>query len=223
MPVDISSLLHVLAHELRTPAGIAQGYLRMLLEDRLTAAADQRRAIEQTQKAVARVSELTVESSRLARWLEEQHDAPRSSIDAHVLVTRVVSDAGIEPLRAKVDVPPESIAIATVDGDALAGALVSLVKVTAREMKNEPCAMVARLSGKRTMDLLIGHEQQLDALSAGPDAPGAVPLGVERGGVGLSLVLAAAILDTHGARQWIIDGLRTTVGIRFPFEERSHL
>jgi hypothetical protein len=222
MPVDLSSVLHVLAHELRTPAGIAQGYLRMLLDERLTEAADQRRALEQTQKALARVTELTGEGSRLARWLDEQHGAPRTSIDGHMLVRRVVSDAGIEPLQAKVDVPPEGIAIATVDGDALAGALVSLVKVTAREMKNEPCAMVARLIGDRTMDVLIGYEPQLDALSAGPDARGAGPVGVERGGVGLSLVMALAILDTHDARHWTIDGLRTTVGIRFPFAERSH-
>jgi phospho-acceptor domain-containing protein len=222
MPVDISSVLHVLAHELRTPAGIAQGYLRMLLEERLTEAADQRRALEQTQKALARLSELTAESSRLARWLDEQHGAPRTSIDAHVLVTRVVRDAGIEPLRAKVDVPSESFAIATVDGEALAGALVALVKVTAREMKSEPCAMVARLTGNRTMDVLIGHEPQLDALAAGPEAPGAGPLAIERGGVGLSLVMAIAILETHDARHWTIDGLRTTVGIRFPFAERSH-
>src|SRR5688572_8666911 len=109
MPVDITTLLHVLPPELPPPAATAQRYLRMLLEDRLTEAADQRRAIEQTQKAVARVSELTLESSRLARWLDEQHDAPRSSIDAHVLVTRVASNAGIEPLRAKVDVSPASI------------------------------------------------------------------------------------------------------------------
>ena len=30
MHVDIGKVLHVLAHELRTPAGIAQGYIRML-------------------------------------------------------------------------------------------------------------------------------------------------------------------------------------------------
>ena len=73
------------------------------------------------------------------------------------------------------------------------------------------------------MDVLIGDEQQLEALAAGPSAPGAGPLSLERGGVGLSLVLAVAILDTHAATQWTIDGSRTTVGIRLPFQERSHL
>src|SRR5918997_5417737 len=97
MPVDISSVLHVLAHELRTPAGIAQGYLRMVLDEKLTESADRRRALEQTQKALARVSELTAESSRLARWLEEQHGAPRASLDVQVLLARVVAEAGVEP------------------------------------------------------------------------------------------------------------------------------
>src|SRR5687768_14647504 len=36
MPVDTGHVLHVLAHELRTPTGIAQGYARLLLDDRLT-------------------------------------------------------------------------------------------------------------------------------------------------------------------------------------------
>src|SRR5262245_59098900 len=66
MPVEIGNVLHVLAHELRTPAGIAQGYLRMLMDDRLTDPADRRKAIEQAQKAVARISEITNEGSQLA-------------------------------------------------------------------------------------------------------------------------------------------------------------
>jgi signal transduction histidine kinase len=223
MPVDISSVLHVLAHELRTPAGIAQGYLRMLLDEKLTEAADKRRALEQTQKALARVSELTAESSRLARWLEEQHASAPASLDLQVLIARVVSEAGVEPpLRAKVDVPP-GLAIATPDDEALAAAIVSMVRVTAREMKNQVCAIEVRLNADRTMDVLIGNEQQLEALASGPDASDASPLALDRGGVGLSMLMAAAILETHGGRHWTIGGLRTTVGIRLPFQERSDL
>jgi len=221
MPVDISNLLHVLAHELRTPVGIEQGYLRLLLDERFSEAADRRRAIEQTQKALARVTELTADSSRLARWLEEEPACPRTSIDTYALLTRVMSEAGIEPAHATLDVSPSTIAIATIDADALAAALVSVVKATVRELRNEPCAMAARVS-ENTLDVLIGQQDRLDALASGPDAPGAGPLGLERGGVGLSLVIAAAVLENHQAQQWTVDGLRTTVGIRFPFEERSH-
>jgi signal transduction histidine kinase len=221
MPLDISNLLHVLAHELRTPIGIAQGYLRLLLDERLTEPVDRRRAIEQTQKALGRVTELTAESSRLARWLEGKTVAPRTSIDAYALLTRIRSDAGIDTSRAVLDLPAEGITIATVDSEALAAAVVSVVNATARELGNQPCAFVSRVSGN-TIDMFIGQEEQFDALSAGPDSPSAGPLSLERGGVGLSLLIAAAILENHQARQWTIDGLRTTVGIRFPFEERSH-
>ena len=224
MPVDISSVLHVLAHELRTPAGIAQGYLRMLLDEKLTEPADRRRALEQTQKALARVSELTAESSRLARWLQEQHGPPRASLDARALIARVVSEAGVEPpVRVKGDVAPSGVAIPTADDDALTAAIVSMVRVTAREMKNQPCAIEVRLNGNRTIDVLIGSEPQLDALASGPDAPDAAPLALERGGVGLSMLMAAAILETHGGRHWTVGGLRTTVGIRLTFQERSDL
>ena len=224
MAVDISSILHVLAHELRSPAGIAQGYLRMLLDEKLTEAADRRRALEQTQKALARVSELTAESSRLARWLEEQHGGPRASLDAQVLMGRVVSEAGVEPpVKARADVPRAGVAIETVDDDSLTAAIVSMVRVTARELNKQPCAMEVRLNGDRTIDVLIGNEQQLDALASGPDAPNAAPVALERGGVGLSMLMAAAILETHGGRHWTIGGLRTTVGIRLPFQERSDL
>jgi signal transduction histidine kinase len=45
MSVDISDILHVLAHELRTPVGIAHGYVRLLLEERLSQESDRRRAL----------------------------------------------------------------------------------------------------------------------------------------------------------------------------------
>ena len=75
MPVDISDILHVLAHELRTPVGIAHGYVRLLLEDRLHQEADRRRALEQMQKALGRLSDLSHESTALASWFEQ--DATR--------------------------------------------------------------------------------------------------------------------------------------------------
>ena len=97
MPVDISNVLHVLAHELRTPTGIAQGYVRMLLEDRLTDPADRQRALEQTQKALARVSELSHESTRLAAWFEDERGPDAHGSTCATLLERVAADAGVEP------------------------------------------------------------------------------------------------------------------------------
>jgi signal transduction histidine kinase len=221
MPVDIGNVLHVLVHELRTPAGIAQGYLRMLADDRLTEPADRRKAMEQAQKAVTRITEIASESSRLAGWFDRADATKSERIDARALIDRVVNDAAASTaLLARVDVEPSAGAVETVDADTLAAALVAITKATARELGNQPCAFSARLVGQ-SIDMWIGAEQQFGALGAGPSAVGAGPLALERGGVGLSLVFAAAVLETHGAMAWTTNGSRSTVGIRLPIGERA--
>jgi signal transduction histidine kinase len=222
MRVDIGKVLHVLAHEIRTPSGIAQGYVRMLLDERLSDPADRRRALEQTQKALARVSELTQESSQLANWLEADHPAA-SSIEARLMLDRVVTGAALEPaLKVLSELAPPDVRVATVDEDALVESLVSVVKATARELRQGVCTLRARSYEPGICELLIGAAEQLPAVAAGPDAAGAGPLAIERGGLGLSLVFAAVVLDAHGATGWTVNGARTTVGIRLRLKERAH-
>ena len=221
MPVDIGNVLHVLAHELRTPTGIAQGYLRMLMDDRLTDPADRRKAIEQAQKALARVSELANESSRVAEWFE-QPKASSERIDARTLIDRVVEAASDgNPVSARVDSAAAARQVETVDAGALTNAIVAVTKATARELRNAPCTIAARVADHAAIDMWIGKEDQFAALGAGPAGPEAGPLALERGGVGLSLVFAAAVLETHGATAWTVNGARTTVGIRLRIGEQQ--
>jgi signal transduction histidine kinase len=221
MHVDIGKVLHVLAHEIRTPSGIAQGYLRMLLEERLSDPADRRRALEQAQKAVARVSELTTESSNLANWLEADR-AAIASIAAPALIDRVAGGLSLDPAPdVRVDVAPLAH-VSTVDAEALVTALVSVVKATARELRNQPCVIDVRSHEKGGIEILIGPAEQLTTLATGPDAADAGPLALERGGVGLSLVTAAVVLEAHRAIVWTANHSRTTVGIRLRMEERAH-
>jgi hypothetical protein len=222
MSVDIGNVLHVLVHELRTPAGIAQGYLRMLADERLTDPADRRKAMEQTQKAVTRITEIANESSRLAGWFERA-GAPKSErIDARALIDRVVNDGSVSAaLSSRIDIPPSAGAVDTVDADSLAGAIVAVTRATARELGRQPCVFAARLE-ENAIDMWIGAEQHFAALGAGPGSPDAGPLALERGGVGLSLVFAAAVLETHDAIAWTTNGSRSTVGIRLPIGERAH-
>lgn len=227
MPVDIGNLLHVLAHELRTPAGIVQGYLRMLMDDRLTDPADRRKAIEQALRATTRVSELATEGSRLASWVEQAQAPPGERVDARALIDRVVAGASDgAAVASRVDIAPAAGQVATVDAEALTNALIAVTKATLRELRNKPCTIAARVANGDAIDAIdmwIGLEDQFVALDAGPAAPDAAPLALERGGVGLSLVYAAAVLETHGATAWTVNGSRTTVGIRLPIAERAQL
>jgi signal transduction histidine kinase len=220
MPVDISNVLHVLAHELRTPVGIAHGYVRLLLEDRLPQDADRRRALEQMQKALGRLSELSHESTALAAWFEREA-ATESHVDARALIadleggeytTQVVVDAAHLDAGARVR---------SSDPGALTRALVTMVRATARELRNTDCMISARTDNGQ-LEVLAGPGEQIPTLRQGRTNGDAGPIALERGGLGLALVHAAVVLDSHGAERWTVNGSRQTIGIRLPLEERPH-
>jgi hypothetical protein len=79
--------------------------------------------------------------------------------------------------------------------------------------------LVSVRAERRSLDVLAGSPDQLIALAVGPESVDAGPLILERGGLGLSLVHAAVVLDAHGAKRWALKASRQTAGIRFPVEE----
>ncbi|MBA2437739.1 MAG: hypothetical protein H0V52_05230 [Acidimicrobiia bacterium] len=218
MPVDINNILHVLAHELRTPVGIAHGYVRLLLEERLHQETDRRRALEQMQKALGRLSDLGHESTALAAWYEQDHTASRA-VNARALLDQIAGADYEWPVTVDVTGLPEDCAVKTSDEASLARALIGMVRATARELRGTTCDVTARrVNG--CFELLTGPEELLSALGAGPLAPEAGPVALERGGLGLALVHAAIVLDAHGAERWTMNGSRQTVGLRLPVDER---
>jgi signal transduction histidine kinase len=218
MRVDINDILHVLAHELRTPVGIAHGYVRLLLEERLTQESDRRRALEQMQKALGRLSDLSHESTALAAWYEQDHSSPQR-VAARNLIEHVAAAEYDFPVTVDTSEVPDGVSLSTTDERSLCRALTGIVRATARELRGTTCDVVARVENG-SFEMLAGPEELLDALRAGPAAPGAGPLALERGGLGLALVHAAIVLDAHGAERWTMNGSRQTVGLRLPVEER---
>lgn len=217
MPVEISDILHVLAHELRTPVGIAHGYVRLLLEDRLPGEADRRRALEQMQKALARLSDLSHETTALAAWYELPSDANPS--EARAIIEGVRSASYEFPVDFNTSAVTNGT-IHTRDAARLTSALADIVRATARELRGQPCAVSMRVQDRR-LELLAGRPADVAGLAAGPRAADSGPLILERGGLGLALVHAAVVLDAHGAERWALKGSRQTAGIRLPLEERQ--
>jgi hypothetical protein len=220
MPVDINDILHVLAHELRTPVGIVQGYVRLLLDNRLPQEADRRRALEQMQKALGRLGDLSNETTALASWYDQGH-VDHTRVGARALVDRVAGAAYESPVTVDAGNVSDAVTVRTLDAGMLANALVNIVRATARESRGEPCAVAARLHDGR-FEMLTGSAELLTALRAGPMAPGAGPIALERGGLGLALVQAAIVLDAHGAERWTMDNSRQIAGISVPIEEGPH-
>jgi light-regulated signal transduction histidine kinase (bacteriophytochrome) len=216
VPVEINDILHVLAHELRTPVGIAHGYIRLLLEDRLADGPERRRALEQMQKALSRLTELSHETTALASHYEQELNSPQP-LSAHDLAKQLSSAEYDCVVNVEMTNLPD-VTLRTSDPAALVRALVAIVRATARELRGDACSVSIR-GDSRTVELLAGPSEHMMALAAGPESADSGPLILERGGLGLSLVHAAVVLDAHGARRWALKASRQTAGIRFPLQE----
>jgi len=217
MPVEPNDILHVLAHELRTPVGIAHGYVRLLLDDKLPQEADRRRALEQMQKALRRLSDLSQETTALASWYDEGCAGDSQYVDVGGLVDRIAGAPYEFPVTVHVTDIPDHATVRTPDPTILTNALISIVHATARELRGQPCTVLARVRDER-LEMLTGPDHLLGTLGDGPTAAEASPLGLERGGLGLALVHAAVILDAHHAERWTMNSSRQTVGVRLPLE-----
>jgi len=214
MSVDIGDVLHVLAHELRTPVGIAHGYVRLLLEDRLAAESDRRRALEQLQKSLGRLTDLSHETSALANWFDRDDAAPVHA-GARLLLDAVMTTPIDTPVDADLSAIDDAARVTTADRQQLERALASLVRSTARELRGAPCAVIAATRDGH-LDMLIGKQTELETLTAGPGAPDAGPIEVDRGGLGLALVHARVVLDANGATTWSCNRSRQAIGVRLP-------
>jgi signal transduction histidine kinase len=217
MSVEIGDVLHVLAHELRTPVGIAHGYVRLLLEDRLQSEIDRRRALEQLQKALSRLTDLSHEASALANWYERD-ESPPIAVDTRVLLDAVMNAAFGSPVDTDVTRVGEGTRIATADHPQLERALVDIVRSTARELRGATCTVTAR-TRDGYLELLVGRSSELEALAAGPGAPDAGPVEIDRGGLGLALVHASVVLEANRGTTWSRHQSRQALGMRLPLHD----
>jgi signal transduction histidine kinase len=61
---DTERILQALLHDVRTPLGVAQGYLRLLREQRLETPEERERALSGASEALGRISRLCDEAGR---------------------------------------------------------------------------------------------------------------------------------------------------------------
>src|SRR5215212_10703792 len=66
MQPNLAQVLNTLAHEIRTPLAVSQGYLKLYLDGRLTNGDDTRRAFEQTRQALGALATLCVDMGKVS-------------------------------------------------------------------------------------------------------------------------------------------------------------
>lgn len=213
MQPNLAQVLNTLAHEIRTPLAVSQGYLKLYLDGRLTNADDTRKAFEQTRQALGTLATLCVDMGKVSALSERTSPAG--------VPERVPAVDFVNSLRAAGDVADASWrgdagarAIETGTQRDLVQAVAIVAKAAFDEHKEAP--HVVKTDGTTDLIVLAGSEDAFPALEKGPEAPGAAAVDFVKGGRGLRLIWAAFVLDRHRVHTWTHSDHRASVGFRIP-------
>lgn len=208
---DAEKALNLLLHELRTPLSVAQGYLRLLLEDRLTDDEERKRAMTQSMAALGRISDLCAGAGELANAVPR---AETHRYTAAELMTALAAEAQARGLSTTVQDALPAGHVRTLDPARAAAAIAAVLLGALRHDSGQRPEMCA---GVDAGDLLVtsGNAAMRARLiaSAGRDA-----FNPWRGGSGLAVALAAKQLRESGARLWTLAGEASAVAIAIPLE-----
>ena len=202
----VERALQVLIHDIRTPLGVAQGYLRLIREGRLPNADDREKAFNQTQQALDLVSRLCLDAAAL---VEEPAGNPVSiSVPADRFAGRVRERLQQEPVDVAGDGAADRGSVAVPgDADRLADAVVRVLLSTERDRAGRHPAVAMGASDGELW------------FTSGPDGrtrSGDV-LDPWRG-PGLTLPLACRTITDAGGRVWSTGPGRAGAGVAFPLE-----
>ena len=201
---DYTALLSLAAHELRTPASVLAGYLRMLRDGDPPPTPRQRRMIDEAERSCARVTELAAQLSDLSKI--DTGIAPFAT-DPFDLFTAAGAATGNtdEGRDAGVSIEARGAASgAPLVGDAasMRTALTELVRAVLREQVVAGTLAIDRRliptgHGSEATIVIARSEEVEDALRAP-----AGPFDDRRGGLGMALPLARRVIARHGGRVW---------------------
>jgi signal transduction histidine kinase len=199
-----TELLSLAVHELRTPAGVVGGYLRMLQSDAADPLTErQLKMITEAEKSCARLVAIVAEMSEFSKLEAGLIEMARQPVDLFPLVEEVANhmhesqDRGV---RIEVGGAAKG---AMIQGDQLRlrQAFSSIFKAIVRE-QTAACTVVVdrrlvdRGDGSSSAIIVIAQAETVQ--TAYESAP--APFDEKRGGMGLSLPLARHVIEGHGGK-----------------------
>ena len=212
MQPNLAQVLNTLAHEIRTPLAVSQGYLKLYLDGRLTNADDQRRAFQQTRDALGVLATLCTDMTRVGALSEQLSPPLAERISARAFVEQVQGAAEVAGSTWSGESGGGDVAAQTVAD--LTHAVAIVAKAAFDEAREAPHAV--RVATGQELVMLAGTTDAIPALEAGPGAARACQVNFTRGGKGLRLIWAAFVLQRHNVTTWTHEGHRASVGFQFP-------
>ena len=194
---QVSRLLSLTSHELRSPLGVIRGYLKLLEKQAGTLTDQQKQVIAASLRASDRMAELLVEVSAFAHLYCGDTPLDKRPMLVAALVDALIDGQGSLGTGRAVergDIPEATLLI---DARLVTAALTTVAAAVAAARPRDAALTVAG-----------GITDQSDAPAVRLDVTGAplsgditeVPMNMLRGGLGLRLPLAVAILDAHNGR-----------------------
>lgn len=212
-PDENVKALNLLIHDLRAPLSVAQGYLRLLQQNRLEAEADRARAFTQTMEALGRIGRLCEDA---AAFVAEPPATAGPVMRLHVpqLIEQVTEacTARCSPLTFVVE-PGLSGTVRSVNLDRLVQSVVVVLCAVRRSTRNESVRVSVHEEEKEARFLLGCDEDCAALMSAPPET-----FDPWRGGHGIALPLACRMIAEAGGRVWTTANGRGAVGIALPEE-----
>jgi len=198
-------LLSLAVHELRTPASVVGGYLRMLQRETDPPLSErQRKMVDEAEKSCARFVAIVAELSELSKLDGGLTTFNRERVDVISLIREVASGMH-EPrdrdVRLEVRTSP---AAASMIGDRvrLRDAFTAIFRAVMREQR-AACTIIAdcrikRVGGRSSVIVVIAEDGCVQgAYKARPGL-----FDDKRGGLGLSLPIARRVIEGHRGRVW---------------------
>lgn len=212
-PDEQVKAMNLLIHDLRAPLSVAQGYLRLLQQNRLEAEADRTRAITQSMEALGRIARLCEEAAAFAA---EPADAAgpvmRRALSEFVAHLAENCTARCSPVTFVVE-QEVSGTVAAVNLERLIESL-AVVLCAARRSTQSESVRVSVQEEEKEARFLLGSDEERAALMSGPPQT----FDPWRGGHGLALPLACRTIAQAGGRIWTTANRRGVVGIAIPEE-----
>ena len=214
--VDVGKALNLLIHDLRAPLSVAQGYLRLLSQNRLDSDADRQRALTQSIDALGRIARLCDDAAAYAAETESGNALPTSVVQVAALMTQVREACAAQcsetitfidasqPLNGRVRVTQIDRVVQS----------LAVILCAARRSSRDASIRVSVHDRGNEARFLLGCDDDRAALESGPREM----FDAWRGGHGVALPLACRIVTESGGRIWTIANARGAVGMALPQE-----